>query len=666
MRSVSLALRLAVGLLSVYAIGLGVRHYVYKVQEVFWDAPLPFTLESALYFRRVEQVLNNGRLPEVDKGIQYPQGVVVRENDTVGSEYVYAALTRLFPASFTLENRLRWIEAAWFCLGIPLMVLWVGWWRQSWTGGFLAGLLYAVALSSVVRSTGQELSHENVALPLLLGHLAFAVLARRGGGGMAVAATILSAACLALAQTAWDLVQFYVVLWAIGSLWRVFAEPAPDDRGAWRLYAASMGALGVSALINPYMRAHGFLISPVYLLSVGVVVAWGLRRFEALPRRVVWQAVVVVGFVLAGWWLATRYHQSYDHFAGLLAAKLRYLNHKPEDPALLTFDQRIMWVPALHSTTWSMIWSTFPAMLLLTCAAFPLLSRSSNIRRDPEIIQLLISYAASLITFILFYRFHVFLAVFAAVGLGVLAGETIRRRDWIPWVVMPLLAFGVVVEALQVLRQPERWGRGFYYDEVRELTRWMREHAAGRPVLANFGISASLAAYSGCPVVLHPKFEGAEIRNRVRTYGEALFSGDEKHLRDWAGRYGAEYLVFALGEFSSIAPSQQMRYFVNVLSPPAQAAARLLDKNPERARYFLYQWGNRKYRVFKILTSADERTAGNYSRQAEERLQQGDLDRAESWSLASIRLQPWNEQALMVLKHVGALRDQGFKAGQHE
>ena len=97
---------------------------------------------------------------------------------------------------------------------------------------------------------------------------------------------------------------------------------------------------------------------------------------------------------------------------------------------------------------------------------------------------------------------------------------------------------------MQVLYKPERWGRTGCI--TRNWTIWSigwAEYAAPEPVLANFGVSASILTYGKCPIILHPKFESKVIRDRVRAYGEHLFKGTEKEFRDWAEEQGAQYYV---------------------------------------------------------------------------------------------------------------------------
>jgi len=661
-------------LLFLYFLGLLVRRHVLEAQLTQHGGSLPFTLEGALNFRRIEQVFVAGSLPVRDPQLEYPQGVVIRETDTVGAEYVYAALARVFPAKVPLADRIRWIEPAWFCLGIPLMALWIWWWRGSRAGGWCAAGYYAVALSSVIRSTGQEVSHENFALPLLMAHLAaeaFSEDAARGARARA-AASFASAVLLALALATWDLIQFYVGMWMIVAAIRFFhavrrGEPSLDRR--WLLQFA---VLVVAGAVNPYLRAHGFLAGPVMALGYGMMLLSAVRRFTSgAPVSPVWsRASVSLGLMLlvpvAVMVLPGLARESYGHFAELLCAKLRFLNVKPADPAVLTFDQRIMWVPALDSATVALTRTLLPAMLPLSLVSALLLVRRSHTQSDPKLKRLLFFHAISLGAFVLLVRFHVFVAVFAAAVLGVVLSWAWRRGFWIRWVSAVVLAAGMMWEGIHVVRQPLRWGRTMvYYQEANELIRWL-EGVRPEPVLANFGISASILTYGRCPIVLHPKFESREIRGRVERYGEELFKGSEESLRDWADGYGVRYYVYAMGEFSPLAPQQQMRYFVDELNPSTNSPAWKFEYEPESMKYFRCLWGNRKYRVFRMMRREDEVRARTYARGAAAALAGGDLQRAEDQAASALLINPYDAGAQRVLKHVGALRDQGFEYRAHE
>ena len=97
-----------------------------------------------------------------------------------------------------------------------------------------------------------------------------------------------------------------------------------------------------------------------------------------------------------------------------------------------------------------------------------------------------------------------------------------------------------------------------------------------------------------------------------------------------------------------------------------QHQARRLEQEPGRARWFRMVWENRKYRVFRILTRAEEGAARRYGTEAEDALQKGELDRAEERATSALLLDPGEETAQRILQHVGSLRRQGFRSEGNE
>ncbi len=661
---------IALGLICLFAVGFGTRYAILKANQDAYAGDLPFTLESAIQFRNVQRIYEGEGLARRDPMIQYPEGIEVFRTDTVLAEYVYAWLARLLPGDIPLPDRVRWIMLAWFSLSIPLMAFWVTGWTRSRSAGAVAGLFYAVALSSVIRSSGIEVSRENFAIPFLLAHLALDAWARRGDGAIHAQRNLALGAgvCLAIALATWDMIQFYVILWAAVFLVTAIRGNLDNDSAARFRWLASAGALIAVGLLSPYHRAHGLLLSPAVLLVYGTTIMLFIQRIR--PCRTFARWGIALAPLIIYTLVPDAYGASYGHFGELLAAKIRHLNVKPDDPSLLTFNQRIMWVPALDSATWPLTRMLFPAMLFLVLvgmasALLPgLFRRRHNDRadsKDASLFHYTFFFCSSLIAYVLFVRFHIYVAIFAAAWIGWWWAWALGR-GWMPCLVWPLVLIGLTWEAAHVLIDPGRWGRpNVYYRETQELVEWLRDNVAPEPVLANFGISASIVAYGGCPIVLHPKFEKQEIRERVRSYGETLFTGDEEAFRDWADEHGAVFYVYALGEFATRSPELQMRYFVNALHPPEEAPARMFEDAPHEATYFEYLWGNRKYRVFRVISREDEQQADRLTIRAERALARGDLATAEEYAWAALALLPAQYRAREVIRHVTSLRDQGFE-----
>lgn len=656
------------GFLFLFTLALGVRLALLEAQYRQVGADLPFTLESALFYRRIKMVYDTGRLPAHDAMVQYPEGINPRTTYTVGAEYVYAALARLFPEHVPVAKRIRWIEAGCFSLGIPLLAWGVYGWRRSLSAALWASLFYAVSISSVLRSTGQELSHENSALPVLIAHWALGVWAKRfRRPSMRYVMEAASAALLAVALCAWDLIQFYIGLRFLVRAWRLCGASGgvrQRSSGWWFEYVALL-AVGV---LNPYHHAQGWLTSAPMGLVHGVMLLTLLRR-GPLCKPSVSGRVLRFALLLAVMGLTAFFHQwsaaqgAYGHFAELLWAKIRYLNVKPVDPARLTFDQRILWVPALNSTDARLAFTMFPALFGLTIPAAFLLFRQQKKLRDEELGEWIFAWAVSAAAFWLFFRFHVFLSLFCCTLLGAAWSILPPRQLWVRWTAGLILGTGLFAETIHTLQRPGQWGRvNVYFKELNELTTWLERHAAPDAVLANFGVSGSIAAYGKCAIILHPKFENAGLRQQVRAYGEHLFLRTEKEFRDWAIERGAQYYVHAFGEFSRRQPELQMRYFVNALDPSPEAAARGFEFDPDGRTWFVPLWRNVKYAVFRIVSAADEAIAARQVSLAEAALQRGDLDATSRACMAALERFPRQPRALELLRIAGSLQASGFKA----
>ncbi len=663
-------------LIAVVWAGVATRRHVLNAQRILTeDGSIPFSLESALAFRRIQIVYRDGELPKVDYGIEYPDGVVTRELDTLGSEKVAAALAKAWPGVMPLAEKVRWLELLWVVLAIPGLYFWVKWMGGGMTGGFIAAAFYAVGVGAVARSTGQEFSHENHALPFLLWHLA--LFARgmqlwRGAQGKAkldrrlVLYACGSAVLLALALCAWDLIQFYLFvfgLWQVLWIWLRRGE-----KWTTVFIAPVCVCLLVAACWNPYLRSHHFIVSPVFLWLVFAWLSaafWRSKRQRAAGLAV---AAVLIGlYFVRGAVVA----DAYGHFGELLWAKIRFFNIRPLNPALLTFNQRIMWVPALNSTSWSMILECFPALLALVVLAICRLAITRRFRGpDAEMLRFLCLFLGiSFLAFVLFYRFHIWVAIGACALVGLWAGPGLvhgKRRWRSVWITLLVVCWAV--ELWQTCHNAVRWGRpNVYATEMKQLMTHLRRYAAPEPVLANFGISASIAAYGGCPIVLHPKFESAVIRRKVQEYGEVLFTGGEEDFKNWMESQGATIYVHSMGEFSNIQPELQMRYMVDALSPPEHAAARLFEQQPGELRFFKEQFANRKHRVFRLQNSTvAARLSQTLSGKAREALESGELGPAEQWSAHAMRMDPGNEEAQTVLRDASMLRDIGFREGESE
>lgn len=646
----------------------------------------PFLMESALQFRMTRMVMEEGRLPERDPDIQVPEGVDMRETYSVGAEQVYTALARRFPDDWSLARRVRWISTGVFSLAVPCVACLI-FLRTGASGGSLLGAAAGAALLAVspafaVRSSGLELSRENLAIPLFCFFLLAEALAR-GSGSRRIrwGWTLGAALSLAAAQCVWDLTQYATGLWVVWSWWRRVRTPVVESAAERGLVLAVTATQVATALLNPYLRAHAFLFSPVVALLLArccSLIPWsGFRKRSTL-------ALSCLGIALVWLALGALFVENYSHFGELLVAKLRHLNQKPADPSLLSYEQRIMWTPALNSSTWALTKAYFPASLLVTGIAMALLIRGlgkGGGSFKPEWFYALFT----LPVYVFFFRFHVFLILFMAVVLGDAVAEFLRRGSrqtrvpaaqglltlFIGVELYRLLFFepasarNLRVEQQQLLRMFEQmggesrrpamncWGMsGTSYSEIESLVEILGALDDPGPVLANFGVSGNILADAGWPILLHPKFETPGIRDRVRAFYEHLFLKSEKELRDWAVAHGARYYVHSNGALAGGDLRDASRYMVDALEPPPEAAARVLENRPLEATWFRPVHSTHMYRVYRIVTPEDVEWAERLTRLAAMSYVEGDRETAKRRALQALSYHWKYEPAKQVLRDV--------------
>ncbi len=669
---------------------LAVRRAVLAQQTRTAGGEAPFVLESALQYRMTRLVYEEGGLPRHEPKIQVPEGVEYRKTYEIGAEYVYAALARLLPSDWSLARRLRWISAGLFCLGIPFAALWAGVrWQSVWAAAMAACVL-AASPAFVVRSTGLALSRENLAMPVLVFFLLAETLAHRAAGkGQGRAWAFLAGLSLALAQATWDLSQFLIGLW-ICKEWAawLFRRPRPGPATRRVLFSA-VACLSFAALANPYLRSHSFLLSPVMALVLA------RAAVEVLPARrrglSLGVAALVVAACLGGGRL---FAANYSHFGELLLAKIRFLNDKPADPALLTYAQRILWTPALNSSTKALTFAYFPATLWISALAIPILWMRRGKSNSGFPLHLIFYALATLPLYVLFFRFHVFLIVFLAGILGGFAAILARSSSRTLKILLPSLALAGTTgfemyhllffepktpsslsrERTHVLALFEqmgadvksiagnRWGHpGQSYTDLQDLAEQLRaipESDRG-PVLAHFGVSGSILESTGFPILLHPKFETPEIRERVRAFLEHLFLRDEKAFRDWAIAHGARWYVHSMGSLAGGDTRDAPRYMVDALSPPPEAAVHVLESQPESATWFRPVSANRKYRIYRLVTEEDLSFAESMTAMARKALDMGDRETARRRAMEALRYHWKHEPAREVIRQI-TLQDGRF------
>ncbi len=542
---------------ALYALGVGVRWGIVGVQQP-QDKHLPFTLESALAFHYGE-LAARGAIPSQDPMIGRPEGIRPWEDlnlmvpAILGKIYgVVADLLGFVPSTRvpvpcpaggerqdggdweengsnhfarSLEIFYRVVSPLIFCAGILALFFCAG----TATGNLIfstAGALgYAILIPSVLRSTGQELMSENFSLPLLWIHFACfaAALKSRADGeqGAFNRWVVASALYAALAWIVWDMVQVYLlVFFAAGFI--VLRKDASRSGG---LFAAGvfLGVLLTAALVDPYLRAHGAWGSyslRILVLGIAALILWPGKeapvRFTA-GKGVRFSLLAVLAVLLfSGLGPPASSDNSYRHFVSLFWHKLKFLNIKPADPALLPYEVRALWMPALHSATWERIWNYYGLTICVwgLCAAGVVWRWIRGKAAPLEKMTVFLGLFFSALS-ILFVRMEVFWIFFISLAFALAVPRSaIGRNLW-----MVLLLLTLILGARSLVRQAPRLGRDVDYKSLGGLTSWVKNNTpADACLLASYSLSPSIAAYARRAIVLQPKYENLVFREKIRAF----------------------------------------------------------------------------------------------------------------------------------------------------
>jgi len=675
-----------IALLIVFTVSVALRLYIVAVikQNSDWT---PFTLESALLFHYAENFAMNQQLEPVDYSVQYPEGVQVYKKFSLGKGIIAAWLWRMWPAEMSFADFVRIFDAVIFSTGAIALFWLILELTRFPLAAFLAALLYAVALPAVQRSTGLEFSRENFALPFLFFHIC---LYSRAVNRDSITTALIAALPLALAAPTWDMSRLYLVLLIVYVAIRTLVSPQQLKLIGYLI--PSIAAAAVVGVVVPYLMEHHFLTSYCMVAGYGLVVFYLVSLCKALRtnalRRLVLCAVVIAAIVVVPW--ISGYSETYTHFRELLAAKIRFFNVKPEDPAALSFVQRMMWTPALHSATSRYPGGTYPIKAFVPFLALGVLPFIQWLTNNMRLENTKVSEGAHLLFFmtglflvlyLLFVRMQVFLIFFLCAVIG-LASMYMRIFRWKRWLRVAWAILLVVVISGQALGYADKsrimrtMTTGEDYSELKTVVQWIKSNTEpDAVVLSDFGLSPVIYHYTGRKIVLHPKFESRDMREKYREYIQALFHGSEKVFYDFCLKYDVDYFIFHNGTFAGRAVPGWIytpRYISGRKGPIEGTEIFRLSKNRGELKYFFWFedfTGGIQYSIFRVATPENIETARQHLRLGEEHLtryfttgDKQDLASAEKALVAATHYYPGLKEAYIKLTTVFTMQGDGTGA----
>lgn len=569
--------------------------------------------ESAMQYRHAKMAAALGDFPDVDLKAEFPAGLMLKKHITV---FMEAAMGWAYRLAVPRRVPFHVFLTLFVCVMSSLSALAVfGLARRLWGGawaGLLAAFFYLFNLSAAASALTHEVLKEDFTLTFFFAHLYFLWRAWEDDDPVSGFA---SGAFLYAAMASWHMTQFvFFVEMVLAALLAIIGSP---DRGLARALLPMVGVMAFGGLTLPTLRAQGFLMSMPFMsgLAAWAAAAWGARGGSRAARGFIWMAPL---FAAAVW--GRLHNVEYSHVYHLIAAKIRWLNEMPDDPAKLGWETAVMWTSSFVRADWRGTWKFMGPLLLAGSAGFVwrLFHFKSWTAREKSFALLTVAFGA---LYILISRMDCFIVFSAAVYAGGLAAPAflalkvsyeappVKKKGgqppsppWSPrWRNIAVLSAALVLAGMNVLGFSQRLSTGaappgLLLDLLKTVRRELPPQAV---VLTDFPLGPSILAFTDRAIVLHSKFETKGIRENIRLFEEGLFK-DEESFWNYCRKNKASHFIYSTSMLLGT-DHESIRWRVNRVGPVQDTLAYTFHFAPENLRRFRLAWANPIYEIFEVL-----------------------------------------------------------------
>lgn len=481
---------------------------------------------------------HGGTLPtelRPDPLVEHPAGLDLASALTIGQEYLIAWTHIAIGGEAPIHETalyLMALTAACTLLGVYGIARE---WSSSHAWGLTAALLWTLT-PAAYRSAGSLFLREDLAFPLLAAFLWCLLRARRT---RARSDHITAGLLLGLALATWHASAHFALLIGLCLLASLLLGAERPTSPKIALLLPLTAALCVA--LFPVGRARLLFLTPAIFAFTAAALA--NRASSDRSRR----AAETIGVFFAGTILSRLIGGGVlqdAHVHELLLAKLTHLGQRPIDPAVLSFDARLLWQGPFDTTTPS------AGALLLGLSALALLTtlRRATLSAFARCLLLSSTAAAWLIT-----RVLILPAVLLPAAAAAWAARHPRGRS----IATVLLLTQAALFAQHLRTQELSWykppGR---QAELAAMIAAVSQHVPpGEAVATDFMNSTAILTHTRRPILLQPKYELDRSRRAAESYLRGFFYSDAATFRrSLLEEHDCRYLLvdrFTLGYLST-------------------------------------------------------------------------------------------------------------------
>lgn len=575
----------------VFMIAFKLHLILQKVNYNLDDETGLFWTESALQHRNAKVVAVHGVLPSVDQDAQYPEGLEIKKRLTVLMETTSGYFYRFFiPKAIPFHIYLIMFIAIFSSLSIFPLYSSINAISKRKDLGLIGAAFYAVtpAIYTTVKAPGFEL--QDFALPLIFFHIYLFIRAMKTARGVSYSYAFLSASFLFAALAAWHLAQFYYVLFVI------FVSICFLILNEFKIkpFYVISGLCFLAGLIIPTQQSARFIISFSMLLSYALIISSIIPRSFRTTRRLSF-------FLLSGGAVALTLYISYIKVPeyrfvyGLIFNKIRYLGIRPSDPSLLNWKTLVMWVSPFTGPTFEVILRSMGPLLLLGIIGVTI-NIGQLLRKKLDITSGFFLFFS--LVFIPLYLLLIRLDAFLVWFLPLQAVILFKTGKKFPQLLMTI---GLITSGFLLFVQPHR-GVGPDKNYLLGFIKFIR-HNTGQndAVLTSFPYGPTVLAYTGRPIILHPKFEAKGITDKIEDFEHAIYK-DEDYFYMYCRKYRVGYFLYQIDMLLARGP-ESMRFRTHNLTITRDCVAYRFHFRPETLKHFRLVYSNPQYRIYRVLES---------------------------------------------------------------
>ncbi|MCD6422972.1 MAG: hypothetical protein J7L42_02480, partial [Elusimicrobia bacterium] len=561
-----------------------------------------FRVEEATRYRYAKLIAQGKKIPEIDRRIQYPEGLKVNMHFTTLSQRTLGTTYRIFGVEIPFHIYVIYFMFLYSSLSIFAVFLVSNVICENKIFSIIATLFYATSFASSSRTIAGGLVEEDFALPLMFFSFFFFLYSFKKTKKIY---SWISGFLLGLALISWHVSQFFYLILSL-FIFIIYAFKEKERGKIFQNFLPLLIFASIFGIFSPILRGGYFLLSFSQIAGYSFVFIHLFFK-KKNPLKILLVFILSFCFLfLISRPITSKHTENYAHVYLLMWSKIKNLGSKPsfyEDVKKLPFDAKVLWQSSFVSPDFKFVKDLFLIVFIFSLAGF-FQTLKIVIRRKstPEILNLGLLFSF-FILFLLIRRLYVFVIFFlsAVVASG---GNLFSKNKKLYALVVLLYSAGVVMQTKQTLPRLKAIPRRIN-EYKQDLLKWMNKNLPpGSVILSNIGFAPEIVQNSTFKTVLHNHYEAKDIRDKTKEFYQAIYE-DEEVLWNFARKYGAQYLIYHW-EFLLDKSKNSVRYQVDRMTVFKKSACYKLHFREKELKHFELLYQNEYYRLFRVLEANEK------------------------------------------------------------